>query len=67
MMIAVLRHGIVWVPHKQRSAWEEGWTWYPSKCFQAAMEVYIGEGMARTARAMQTRPKEPGQKNMKAN
>lgn len=41
--------------------------WYPFKCFQAAMEVYIGEGMARTARAVQTRPKEPGQKNMKAN
>ena len=41
--------------------------WYPFKCFQAGMEVYIGEGMAMTARAVQVRPKEPGQKNMKAN
>lgn len=41
--------------------------WYPFKCFQAAMEVYIGEGMARKAKAVQTRPKEPEQKNMKAN
>lgn len=55
MMIAVLRQGIVWVPHKQRSAWEEGWPGTPLSAFRLPWRyIFERDGKDRESSADKT-------------